>query len=82
MKLAEEIPGYDPSYFKTYEGSWCDFEENGWIYIFTKDSKFYVLEYQYRVEAEDHSQPVWHNDFREVSDDEALELITEWDEMT
>ena len=77
INILEEIPGYDPDFEIVHHASWSTYEEHAWMFILRKDSQLYALEYQYSVMADDNSV-IW--DPYPITDDQALQLMSEWEE--
>jgi hypothetical protein len=75
--ILAEIAGYDPTYEIIHHAAWCDYEENGWMFILRKDQQLYLLTWSYSVMAEDNT-PEWRP--MTVSEEEALEVMIEWEE--
>lgn len=71
--------GYDSSLRCVYDASWQTEEEHGWIFIFKKDNKYYSIEGGYCVMQEFPYEYNWKDDHVLISEDEALDLIDEWE---
>lgn len=76
--LEQAYPGYDRSYVPIYHESWTTYEENGWVFILERLGQLYSLEYQYSVMSDDNSV-IWNP--YPITDQQALDLIDEWDEQ-
>lgn len=76
-KILSEINGYDSSYRILHFDSWSSYDEHGWMFVFEKDSQYWLLEYQYSVFAEDNT-PVWQP--HQVSADEAVAAMLDWEQ--
>lgn len=74
MDFLSALPDYDPSYTPIYHGQWSSYEENGWMYLFERDGRYYILQGGYSVMAETHPDPVF--DVEEISFEEAFEEMT------
>lgn len=79
IEVVDKIEGYDPSYIPIFHSSWSDWEEGGFVYIFEKDNKFYTIEGGHCVMVEDNST-VWDRDLCEISEDDAIQVMIEWEE--
>ena len=79
VNLNEEysITGWDPSYKVVFHASWSDYEESGWIAIMENGHRFYSQTGGYCVMA-DNGEDRW--DPQLISEDEAIELMLEWEE--
>ena len=78
----ENFDGYDSSYRIVFVGEWSDWEENGWLFIFEKDNRFYFLQGSHCVMTINNRYSF--KNIQEITSDEALELMEEWadDETT
>lgn len=82
-KLTEDyFCGYDDSYTYIFYSSWESYEENGWIFIFEKEGKYYSIEGGYCVMQVYPYKTTWGKDLSgPMSEDEALKLMIEWEEI-
>ena len=71
--------GYDNSFEFVYHSSWSSYEEHGWIFIFEKNKKYYSIEGGYCVFQEFAENYNWNKDLMQITADESLNLMIEWD---
>lgn len=70
---------FDPTYNLFFHAAWSDYEEDGWIFIFEKDSKFFSIEGGHCIMVKD-TTPDFATDLTPLTEDEVLEIMTEWQE--
>lgn len=71
--------GYDDSYCIEYHNSWSDYEEAAWIFIFSKDNRFYLLEDHTGPFSYDSGPPSNFEEKQEISYEESLNIIEDWE---
>lgn len=76
--FSEYFDDYSPVYELMFSAAWSDWEESGWMFIFAKDGKLFILEGGDSPTGS--SSKLSMNDLCELSQDEALAAMLEWAE--
>lgn len=72
-----EMPGYDASYVLEYHGHWSDFEDSGWLAIFSRNGKYFMCDGGYSPEVGDVEERLT---YEPISVEKALEEINSMEE--
>jgi hypothetical protein len=76
--ILSELPGYNPEFEIIHYAYWADYEESGYMFILRHYGQLYSLHNGYCVMSDDNID-CW--DPHPITEDRAIELIIEWDEI-